>query len=118
MNTYLIPREIGDENRFLFFTTRSLIFTGVFGGIGAVIHMLVFNPMALALEMTELKIVGIIIAVVLALIGYVLGMFKIPEIKTIAFCKNASGEYLNDIIKRVFLFHRRRKIYVYERRKA
>ena len=118
MNTYLIPREIGDENRFLFFTTRSLIFTAIFGGIGAGIHMLLLNPLATAMKMDELKIVGIVIAFVLAGIGYCLGAFKIPELKINALFKNASGEYVNDIIKRVFIFHKRRKIYIYERGKA
>lgn len=115
MNTYLIPREIGDENRILFFTTRSLIFTIIFGLIGIAIHLTVFNLLALMLGMDELKIAGIIIALLFAAIGYCLGAFKIPDIKIAAFFKNASGEYLNDIIKRVFVFRKRRKIYVYER---
>lgn len=118
MNTYLIPREIGDENRFLFFTTRSLIFTGIFGGIGAAIHMFVLNPMAASMEMNELKIIGIVVAFILAAIGYCLGAFKIPELQIAPFFKNASGEYLNDIIKRVLKFRKRRKIYIYERSKA
>lgn len=118
MNTYLIPREIGDENRFLFFTTRSLIFTAIFGGIGAALHMFLLNPMATALGLKELEIAGIVIAFVLAGIGYCLGAFKIPELKISDFFKNASGEYLNDIIKRVFKFRKRRKIYIYERGKV
>ena len=117
MNTYLIPREIGDENKFLFFTTRSLIFTAITGGAGALLHVMVLNPMAQAMQMNELKIAGIVIAFILALIGYCLGTFKIPELKINAFFKNASGEYLNDIIKRVFSFRKRRKIYIYERGK-
>lgn len=115
MNTYLIPREIGDENHFLFFTTRSLIFTIVFGLIGAAVHLFVFNVLAIAMEMTELKIAGVIVAFLIAGIGYCLGAFKIPDIKIAPFFKNASGEFLNDIIKRVFVFHKRRKIYIYER---
>lgn len=117
MNTYLIPREIGDENRFLIFTTRSLFFTGGFGGVGIALHMLLFNPIAQSFGITELKVIGIVVAFILAGIGYCLGTFKIPELKIAAFFKNASGEYLNDIIKRVFSFRKRRKIYIYERGK-
>jgi len=118
MNTYLIPREIGDENKFLFFSTRSLIFTGIFGGIGVVLHMVVMKTLAQITGIGELEIVGIVIAFLMAVIGYCLGTFKIPELKIHALFKNASGEYVNDIIKRVFVFRKRRKIYIYERGKA
>ena len=116
MNTYLIPREIGDENKFLFFTKRSLIFTGAFGALGALIHYFGMRILAEVTGIPELNIAGIVIAFLLAGIGYCLGAFKIPELKISAFFKNASGEYLNDIIKRVFVFRKRRKIYIYERR--
>jgi len=115
MNTYLIPREIGDENKFLFFSSKSLKFTGVFGGIGAAIHYFGFRLLAMTTGMGEFNVAGIVIAFVLAAIGYCLGTFKIPELKIAAFFKNASGEYLEDIIKRVFKFRKRRKIYIYER---
>lgn len=115
MNTYLIPREIGDENKFLFFSTRSLIFTAIFAVPGIILHMFVFGPLAASMESLELKITGVAIAFLIAGIGYCLGTFKIPELKIAAFFKNASGEYLNDIIKRVFKFRKRRKIYIYER---
>jgi len=117
MNTYLIPREIGDENKFLFFSTKSLKFTAVFGGIGTVIHYFGLRVLAISTGIKELNIAGIVIAFIFAGIGYCLGTFKIPELKIAEFFKNASGEYLEDIIKRVLKFRKRRKIYLYERGK-
>lgn len=116
MNTYLIPREIGDENKFLFFSTKSLIFTIVFGIIGIGIYFLMAALSAM-FGVTEIKIAGIVIAFLMAGIGYCLGAFKIPELKVAEFFKNAGGDYLDEIIKRVFKFYKRRKIYIYERSK-
>ena len=115
MNTYLIPREIGDENKFLFFSTKALIFTGAFGAVGVLIYFLLTTIGGMFNLGGEIKVAGVIIALFISAIGYCLGAFKIPDIKIAAFFKNANGEYLDEIVKRVFKFHKNRKIYIYER---
>jgi len=39
MNTYLIPREMEDENRFLIFSKMSAIFVLIGIGIGSVLYI-------------------------------------------------------------------------------
>ena len=59
-----------------------------------------------------LTIVGVVILAILALIGFVIGTFKVPEIATIEFTKKTSGEAIDDVIKRAFFFKmKNRKIY-------
>ena len=62
-----------------------------------------------------LNIVGIVITVVLALVGFAIGTFKMPEISGLNFTKKVGGENLDDIIKRAILFKTKgSKVYVYK----
>lgn len=105
MGTYNLPRSVKGEGRILFiFSTKSLIYTGILGGVG-VLFFALFNAIGLT-------IVGVVIFAILALLGFIIGTFKIPEITTIEFTKKTSGEAIDDVIKRAFLFKmKKRKVY-------
>lgn len=105
MGTYNLPRSVKGEGRILFvFSTKSLIYTGIFGGVG-VLFFMIFNAIGLMM-------VGVAILAILALAGFIIGTFKVPEITTIEFTKKTSGEAIDDVIKRAFFFKmKNRKIY-------
>ena len=108
MGTYNLPRNVKGEGRILFiFTGKSFIYAIVGGGIGLIFYF-IFSLMGL-------NIVGIIITLIFALIGFVIGTFKMPEISGLDFTKKVGGENLDDIIKRAIMFKiKGSKIYIYK----
>ena len=107
MGTYNIPRNVKGEGRILFiFTGKSLIYTAIGAGIGL--------PLYLIFSIIQLKLVGLILVLICALLGFVIGTFKIPEIGALKTTKTVGGEKIDDIIKRAILFKRKRnRIYLY-----
>lgn len=106
MGTYNIPRNLRGESRILIiFSVKSLISTAIGALIGA-IFLFIFSLLGL-------KIVGIIIMAIFALIGYAMGTFKIPTLAGLPFTKKIGGESLDEIIKRYIKFRMNRKIYTY-----
>ena len=106
MGTYYIPRNYRGETRILYiFTVKSLISTV----IGAMVGLLFFGLFSLF----GLKIVGIILLALFALIGYVIGAFKIPTIAGIPVTKKIGGEPVSEIIMRYIKFKKNRKMYIY-----
>lgn len=114
MNTYMIPREATDENRFLFFTKDAAIFTLV-GFIIGVAFIFLFNFICDMFNITWIKYIGWGICVLLCLIGYVLGTFNIPESNAFDILKKTGGESVYTILKRIIKFNKNKKIYIYER---
>jgi len=110
MNTYMIPREATNENRFLFFTPKAGIFSIIAFIIGYIIKWLFSLTGVKAME-----IAGWIICGILVLIAYALGTFKIPESNAFDILKKAGGEPVDVIVKRAINFRKRKKIYIYER---
>ena len=93
MGTYNLPRNVKGEGRILFvFTGKSFIYAIVGGGIGLLFYWI--------FSLVGLNIVGISITVLLALVGFAIGTFKMPEISGVGFTKKVGGENLDDIIKR------------------
>ncbi len=107
MGTYNLPRNVKGEGRILFiFSTKSIITTTI-GGVCGLIFYLIFS-------LIGLKIVGIIITLIFAAIGYGIGMFKVPESDGLRVSQKIGGENIDDIIKRYIKFKKnRRKLYVY-----
>ena len=107
MGTYNVPRNVKGESRLLFiFSVKSLITTCIGGAIGLIFY-LIFSSIGLGF-------VGIIITAALALIGYVIGMFKIPDSSGLAISRKVGGENIDEVIKRYIKFKRKKKkIYVY-----
>ncbi len=108
MGTYNLPRNVKGEGRILFiFTTKSLIYTAIGAGVGLIFY-LIFKIMKLGL-------VGMIAILLFALIGYGIGMLKVPNIGILKATKVVAGENLDDVIKRVIKFKQKKnKIYIYD----
>lgn len=108
MGTYNLPRNVKGEGRILFvFTGKSFIYAIVGGGAGLLFYFI--------FSLVGLKMVGILITLLFALIGFAIGTLKMPEISGLAFTKKVGGENLDDIIKRAIKFKTKgSKIYVYK----
>ena len=107
MGTYNVPRNVKGEGRILFiFSTKSLIYTCVGAGIGLIFYFI--------FKMVNLNIVGIVITLIFALLGYAIGMFKIPDTNGMEITRKTGGENIDEIIKRYIKFKKdKRKLYVY-----
>lgn len=107
MGTYNVPRNVKGEGRILFiFSTKSLIYTCVGAGIGLIFYFI--------FKMINLNIVGIVITLIFALLGYAIGMFKIPDTNGMEITRKTGGENIDEIIKRYIKFKKdKRKLYVY-----
>ena len=107
MGTYNLPRNVKGEGRILFiFSTKSLIYTLIGVAIGLIFYMI--------FSLIGLKIIGIIIVLILGLIGFGIGTFKVPETNAFEITKKTGGENIDDVIKRAIRFKMsRNKIYIY-----
>ena len=107
MGTYNLPRNVKGEGRILFiFSTKSLITTCIGGGIGLIFYLI--------FKLLKLTMVGIIITLIFAFIGYAIGMFKIPDTNGFEITRKTGGENIDDIILRYIKFKKNnKKLYVY-----
>ncbi len=107
MGTYNLPRNVKGEGRILFiFSSKSLITTCIGGAIGLIFYFI--------FKILGLTIVGIVITLIFALIGYSIGMFKIPDTNGLEITRKAGGENIDDIIIRYIKFKKnKKKLYVY-----
>ena len=107
MGTYNLPRNVKGEGRILFiFSTKSLITTSIGGAVGLIFYFI--------FKAFNLTIVGIVITLIFALIGYTIGMFKIPDTNGLEITRKAGGENIDDIIMRYIKFKKNnKKLYVY-----
>lgn len=97
MGTYNIPRNVKGEGRILFiFSTKALIYTAIGGMVGVLFYFI--------FALIKLKMVGVAIVAIFALLGFVIGTFKIPEIGVLKFTKTVGGENIDDVIKRAVMF--------------
>lgn len=106
MGTYMIPRNTKGEGRILFvFSTKALIYTVAGGLIGLPFYWL--------LKPLKLAVIGIVIMAILALIGFCIGTFKIPNSDAFKITRLAGGENIDDLILRYIKFKRKKnKIYI------
>ncbi len=105
---YQIPRNVRGEGRILFiFSTKALITTGIFAGVGAIIWWI--------LSMCGVGTVGLIITLVLAVIGFGIGTLKMPNTTAFEITRKTAGENIDDVILRwiKFKMKSKKKIYVY-----
>lgn len=107
MGTYNLPRNVKGEGRILFiFSNKSLITTCVGAAIGLVFYII--------FKLMKLTMVGVILVLVFAILGYSVGMFKMPDSNGLEITRKTGGENLDDIIKRYIKFKKnKRKLYVY-----
>lgn len=107
MGTYNLPRNVKGEGRILFiFSTKGLITTCIGGAIGLIFYFI--------FSVLNLKMVGIIITLIFAVIGYAIGMLKVPNANGMEIMRKTGGENIDDVIKRFIKFKmNKRKYYVY-----
>ena len=108
MGTYNLPRNVKGEGRILFiFSAKALICTAIGGAIGLVFYLI--------FSLLSMGIVGIVLIVVFALIGFIIGMFKVPDSNNFNITRSTGGENIDDVIKRAIKFKmQKNRIYVYE----
>ena len=96
MGTYNLPRNVKGEGRILFiFSNKSLITTCVGAAIGLVFYII--------FKLMKLTMIGVILVLVFAVLGYSGGMFKMPDSNGLEITRKTGGENLDDIIKRYIL---------------
>lgn len=106
MATHYIPRNVKGEGRILYiFSTKALITTAIGGGIGF-LFFFIFSAVGI-------KMVGIILLLIFALLGFAVGTVKIPVITGIKFTKNVAGDSIDDVIIRYIKLKMNKKIYTY-----
>lgn len=108
MGTYNLPRNVKGEGRILFiFSAKALICTAIGGAIGLVFYLI--------FSLLSMGIVGIVLIVVFALIGFIIGTFKVPDSNNFNITRSTGGENIDDVIKRAIKFKmQKNRIYVYE----
>lgn len=113
MGTYNLPRNVKGEGRILFiFTGKSMLYTVAGGLIGFLLFYIVLSLLGYGFA-------GLIMIVVFALIGFIIGSLKMPNLEKFSFTRKTGGENIDDIIKRAIKFKTKgKKIYVYEEEKT
>lgn len=108
MQIHEIPRNYKGEGRILYiFSRKGLIFTCIGAGIGLIFFFL--------FRMIGYTLAGVIITLILGLIGFGIGTFKMPESSAFEITKKTGGENIDDVIKRWIKFKRNgNRIYVYK----
>ena len=108
MGTYYLPRNVKGEGRILFiFTTKSLIYSVVAAAIGLIFYF-IFSSLGMTM-------IGIASVAIFALIGFIIGTVKMPELGKFEFSKKTGGENIDDIIKRAIMFKMKgKKVYIYK----
>ena len=108
MGTYQIPRNVKGESRILFiFSMKALIYTAIAGGAGFVFYYIFYTLLGFFW-------LGVGFLATFALIGFIIGTFKVPEVEGMSFTRKTGGENIDDVIKRAILFKaKKRRIYVY-----
>ncbi len=106
MGTYRVPRNTKGESRILvIFSTKALIYTIVGVVIGYMINLL--------LSFFGIGSVGYVIMAVLALLGFSIATFKIPNIGSIPALSVIAGESIDEIIIRYIKYKmNKKKIYI------
>lgn len=106
MGTYRVPRNTKGESRILvIFSTKALIYTIVGVVIGYMINVL--------LSFFGIGSVGYVIMAVLALLGFSIATFKIPNIGSIPALSVIAGESIDEIIIRYIKYKmNKKKIYI------
>ncbi len=107
MGTYNLPRNVKGEGRILFIFSNKSLITTCFGAAIGLVFYIIFKLM-------KLTMVGVILVLVFAVLGYSVGMFKMPDSNGLEITRKTGGENLDDIIKRYIKFKKnKRKLYVY-----
>ena len=108
MGSYYIPsNNLKGESRILYiFTGKSLIYTAIGGFIGLILYFFIGI-------LLKLKLLGIILAFMLALLGYAIATIKFSTNGNTKLSKNVGGDSIDDVILRYIWFKKNKKVYTY-----
>ena len=111
MGTYLIPRDLKGEGRILtVFSYKALVYT--------VVGLIIGYLFSYLFKMINLKMVGTVIMIVFALIGFLIGTVNMPNTKNFEITKKTGGEKIDEILLRLIKFKmKKNRIYVYKETK-
>lgn len=107
MGTYNLPRNVKGEGRIFFiFSTKGLITTCVGVLLGLPFYFLFAN--------LKVSIVGIIMTIIFGVLGFAIGMLKVPISEGLEITRKTGGENIDDVIKRYIKFKlNKKKYYIY-----
>ena len=108
MGTYNLPRDVKGEGRILFiFSAKALVYTAIGAALGL--------PFYLIFSIVSLGYVGIACIVILRLLGFAIGNFKIQKTSSFKITQSTGGENIDDVIRRGIKFKmQKNRIYIYE----
>ena len=106
MGTYQVPRNVKGEGRILFIFSKKALLYSFIGVVIGLIFVFIF-------KIAQLEMVGYIILLILGVLGFIIGTFKMPETTAFDITKKTGGSNIDDVIKRGIKFSRNRKIYLY-----
>lgn len=110
MGSYYIPRDVKGETRlFKVFSVKALIYT-IVAAIPGLILFAIFNSI-------KLTPIGIFFLAFFALMGFIIGTFRIPNLTFAPIFRICNGEKIDDIIMRAIKFQKQKKIYIYGKEK-
>lgn len=107
MGTHIIPREVEGEGRILIiFSMKGFIGTLIGIGIGAIFYTV--------LSRLGAELVGWVLLALCALIGFIIGQFKIPKSNAFTLFKQTGGDYVYEVILKYLNYLKNKKIYLYD----
>lgn len=117
MGTYEIPRNTKGEGRlFYIFSTKALIYSVAGILIGFILKWLLglFGKLIPGIS-GVMSVIGIILMVLCAVLGFVIGTFKVPQIERFNITKKASGLNIDKVLWESIKFRfKGTKYYVYD----
>lgn len=116
MGTYYIPRNTKGEGRILYiFSTKALVYTVLGLGIGALFKWLLgLIGSSVPSISGAMNIIGFILMILFAILGFVIGTCKVPTIDKFEITRKAAGVELDTVIKEYIKFHfKKDKYYTY-----
>lgn len=116
MGTYNIPRNTKGEGRlFYIFSTKALIWTVSCLLVGIVIKTILKAIGSIFKAAGTFNLIGIIITVILAILGFIIGTFKMPKNERFEITKKAGGISLDKVLIESIRFKLNHvKLYVYD----
>ena len=117
MGTYEIPRNTKGEGRlFYIFSTKALIYTVVGILVGFILKWLLgLFGKAIPSISGVMNVIGIIIMILFAAIGFAIGTFKVPQIDRFNITKKAAGLNIDKVLLESIKFRLKgKKYYVYD----
>ena len=106
--SYFVPRSVKGESRILYiFSVKSFIVTLIFALVGVVVYLLLNTVINISIVM------AIIIVATFGAIGYVITTVTIPDTPMMGNLRKAGGENLGNMIIRLLMFKKKKKIYLY-----